>query len=88
MYPDHLDMLYGLEHANELLREVQKDRLVRQALAGRKARSPLHRRVLCWLGHWLVHWGSHLQQRYGAAVVDPCHRENGQAEPFPGCAFQ
>jgi hypothetical protein len=46
--PNHVDMLYGLEHANELLREVEKDRLARQALASRRACSPLRR----WLRVW------------------------------------
>jgi hypothetical protein len=73
MLPYHLDV-YQLEHANELQREAQRDRLAKQALAGRKVHSPLHRRTLRWLGRWMVLWGSHLQQRYGATAVAPMPR--------------
>lgn len=73
MLPDHLDVVH-LEHANELLREVQQDRLAKRALAGGEARSPLRGRALDWLGRRMVLWGSRLQQRYGGTVVAPMPR--------------
>jgi hypothetical protein len=76
MIPIHLD-IYCQQRANELLREAQETRLVKEALAGQKARSPLRRRVLGWLGRWMVVCGWHLQQRYGPAPMAQMSRAAG-----------
>ena len=59
------------ERKRDLLREAEKRRLVRQALAGREARTYIHRRALSWLGRHLVGWGCFLEQRYGMPVEAP-----------------
>jgi len=41
----------------DLLREADRARLVREALAGRDPKRPLFCRMLSWLGHGLVAWG-------------------------------
>lgn len=67
-------VLMGLERYQDLLREAEDDRLVRQARANR-----FHGRVLIWLGQRLVVWGRLLQEHYGVTVEAPalqgtCHR--------------
>ncbi len=54
------------ERHKERLREMERERIIRQALKRRESGESLHRRVLAWVGGWLVVWGQHLQQRYGA----------------------
>jgi hypothetical protein len=66
-----LEVMAHQERHKDLLREVERDRLVRQALAGRLKRDPFHCRALIWLGRRLVAWGCSLQERYGAAVEAP-----------------
>jgi hypothetical protein len=56
----------------ELLRQAERERLIRQALAGRKTSDSFYRRALTWLGRQLVAWGWRLQERYGA--VGPASR--------------
>jgi hypothetical protein len=55
--------------SQELLRQVERERLVRQARAGRAQSASLHCRALTWLGRQLVAWGWRLQERYGAAMT-------------------
>lgn len=62
------------EHYQDLLGEVDRARLVREALAGRDANRRLFCRMLSWLGHYLVAWGQWLQQRFAA---------DRPIEPFP-----
>ena len=59
------------ERNRDLLRDVEKHRLVRQALAGRQVRADIHCRALSWLGRHLEGWGCFLQQRYGVPVEAP-----------------
>jgi hypothetical protein len=54
------------EYQRNMLREAERERLVRQALAGRDTKRPLFCRMLSWLGHCLVAWGQWLQQRFAA----------------------
>jgi hypothetical protein len=61
------------EHYQDLLGEVARARLVREALAGRGANRRLFCRMLRWLGHCLVAWGRG-QQRFAA---------DRPIEPFP-----
>ena len=61
------ELLMQQEHAKELLYQAEKERFIRQVLAGAH-RNRLHRRALIWLGSHLVAWGHSLEQRYGAAA--------------------
>jgi hypothetical protein len=80
------DILARQEHYNDLLGEAEKERLVRQALAGRARRVRLYCRALTWLGLRLVAWGCYLQKRYGAAVEAPALRaEITPGEPLSTC---
>ena len=65
------EVLAQEERNRDLLREAEKHRLVRQALAGRKARADIHCRALSWLGRHLVGWGCALQARYSIPVEAP-----------------
>lgn len=62
------------EHYKDLLGEVDRARLIRDALAGRDPKRPLFCRMLSWLGNCLVAWGQWLQQRFAA---------DRPIEPFP-----
>ena len=59
---------------------AEKERLIRQALAGREKRPDLLDRALARMGRLLIAWGCALQARYG--------REGGTPLPplqsFPG----
>ena len=82
MFPD----LYTIrrvreEQTQEWLREVERDRLARLALAGRKAEGGVLCRVLAGLGRWMVARGSRLQERYGVVIEMPRPLENS---PQPG----
>lgn len=79
MFPD----LYTIrrvreEQTRELLREVERERLARLALAGRTRGAPILCRTLAGLGGRMVAWGSRLQERYGVAVEMP------RARPYAG----
>jgi len=62
------DILARQERYADLRREAERERLVRQVLAGRDTRNRFARQALTWLGQRLVTWGCHLQERYGAAA--------------------
>ena len=73
------DVLARQERYVDLRREVEQERLARQALDGRERRARPHRHMLAWLGQRLVAWGWRLQVRYGprpvavhAASCQPC----------------
>ena len=65
------DVLARREHYLDLRREMERERLVRQVMAGRPrswlARS--YRQALAWLGQRLVAWGWRLQARYDPRAV-------------------
>jgi hypothetical protein len=63
------NILAQYEHHQELLREAEKDRLARRALAGRGRSDRFYCKALGWLGRRLVAWGSDLQEHYGAVVT-------------------
>jgi hypothetical protein len=67
------------EQGKDRLREAERHRLVRQALAGRRGRDRVLPRVLTWLGGYLVAWGQHLQERYGVVVDSPALRAANQS---------
>ena len=50
----------------DLLREAERQRLVRAALAGRRQHARFYAPMLARLGVWLVAWGWRLRARYGS----------------------
>lgn len=60
--------------SQELLRQAENERLIRQVMAGHGKSDSFHCRALTWLGRQLVAWGWRLQERYGAAVAPPMLR--------------
>lgn len=71
MFLGSRDYLVERERYKDLLREVERDRLVRRALTGREKRYRFYCGAVSWLGRWLVVWGWRLQQRYGACSRGP-----------------
>jgi hypothetical protein len=72
MFPD----LYTVarvreEQIVEWLREAERDRLARLALAGRKRGAGPVCRVLAFMGRQMVAWGVRLQERYDVAIEMP-----------------
>jgi hypothetical protein len=65
MLPDYIAYLVCLERNKDMLREVQRERLARLALAGRERHDRFFGWALSWLGHRLIAWGQSLQGRYG-----------------------
>ena len=65
---DWHEVIVQQERRQELLREAERHRLVRQALAGRETQDRIHCRALTWLGRHLVAWGCFLERRYGTPV--------------------
>jgi hypothetical protein len=63
------DLLMSQEHYQELRREADQERLIRQARAASARVIRLHGRALSWLGGQLVTWGQSLQVRYGATAT-------------------
>lgn len=63
------DIMVQQECYADLLREAEKERLIRQMLPGGEKRDRFYRRALIWLGRLLVTWGYRLQERYGAAAA-------------------
>jgi hypothetical protein len=54
------------ERQREMLREAEKNRLVRQVQAGRGRQQRFYSRALTGLGSRLVLWGCRLQTRYAS----------------------
>lgn len=52
------------EYNRDRVREAERDRLVRQALAARRPRGRLAGRARRWLGRRMVEWGAHLQEQH------------------------
>lgn len=82
MYLSKISCLIHQERYQELLREAERYRLVRQARAGREKRDSFHCRALTWLGRRLVAWGWRLQERYGAATATPALRVACKSHPL------
>lgn len=66
MFPTYIDYLVARERYKDLLREAERDRLVRQALTGRERRHRFYCGALTWLGRRLIACGWRLQERYGS----------------------
>jgi len=47
---DHLLYQLQKEHHQELIRETEKERMIRDALFGQVTHASFYRRPLCWLG--------------------------------------
>lgn len=62
-----IEILEHQERHKEILREAERKRLVRQALAAQEKRERFYGPALIWLGCRLIAWGGLLQERYGAA---------------------
>lgn len=65
------DIVMQQERYQDLLREAQRERLVKQAQQSCKPGHPFYRRALTWLGKQLVTWGLSLQTRFSSATSDP-----------------
>ena len=65
------DVLVQRERYQDLLREAERHRLVRQVLAGRERRQRAYCRAINWLGRRMVAWGQRLQEHYGATATAP-----------------
>lgn len=63
------DVLLWQEHYKDLLREAERDRIARQALAANK-HVRFQERALAWLGGYFVAWGCYLQRRYAFGIVE------------------
>jgi hypothetical protein len=74
MFLNGRDFLVYRERHKDLLREAERNRLIRQVQAGRESRDRFHCRALIWLGRQLVAWGWRLQERYSAAATAPALR--------------
>jgi hypothetical protein len=62
------DLMVRNEYYKDQMRAAHRDRMVRQALAGRSDSGRICCVALAWLGRRLLVWGSSLQQRYGAVM--------------------
>ena len=66
-----MEVVVRRERNEDLRREAERFRLVRQALAGRERHDRFYCRALTWLGRRLVAWGKRLQERYSVAAATP-----------------
>ena len=64
MYMNQLGVQASRDRQKDLLREVERVQLVRQAQPRQGQRNRMHG-VLTLLGHGLSVWGRHLEERYG-----------------------
>ena len=63
-----LDIAMQQERHQDLVREAQRDRLVRQAQQSQEPGHPFYHRAFIWLGKRLVTWGLSLQVRFGSTL--------------------
>jgi hypothetical protein len=70
----HKRELNHREHYQDLLREVDRARLVREAQAGRERQRGVFLRVMIWLGQCLAAWRQPLQ---------PHSASDGSIQPLP-----
>ena len=67
----YLDFLVRQEHYKDLLREAQRERLIRTAGLRHSGNWKLHRKVADWVGTYMVRWGCKLQL-YGTVPSLSC----------------
>ncbi len=65
-----LNVLVQYAIYQDIIREAERDRVIRMARAANKG-SGLYARVLNWIGGRLATWGNQLQERYGDASLTP-----------------
>lgn len=55
-------LLYQLskKYHQDLIREAEKERLIRYALSVRVKHASSYKRTLCWMGHRFIVWGHKL----------------------------
>jgi hypothetical protein len=75
----HRDYLAQKEYYRDQMRSAAKDRLVREALAGRIKHNSVVSKSLAWLGQVLVAWGSRLQRHYADVVSSSIPRSTHPA---------
>ena len=68
-----MDSSYGAaqEHYNDLLRDAERERLIRQIHHRNSTRALFYRRVLGWSGQRLTALGSYLLERSRVAETGP-----------------
>jgi len=70
------DLLMSQEHYQELRREAENERLIRQARTAGAHGMRLHGRALSWLGGRMVVWGQGLQTRYSTTAALITHHNS------------
>ncbi|MBI5667488.1 MAG: hypothetical protein HZC41_05725 [Chloroflexi bacterium] len=61
--------LLAEEHRQDMLRQAERERLVKQIhLARPRQQAPVYRHALAAVGRRLAQWGEQLQTRYGDAA--------------------
>jgi hypothetical protein len=70
------DIVMKREQYQDLLREAQRDRLVKQAQQSCEPGHSFYRQAFTWLGKRLVCWGLSLQARSGStpATLEPARQ--------------
>lgn len=70
MFPNDMDFMVLRERQQDLLREVERDRLARSVERTQAGDHKIVQRAIVWMGDRLVRWGWALQ-RYG--TIEPIH---------------
>jgi len=71
MFLNDNDFRVAQERYKDLLREAERERLVRQILLDHRKRNHFSHQALSWLGRRLVTWGQHLQERFDVTTEAP-----------------
>jgi hypothetical protein len=71
MFPNYNDFLVAQERHKDLLRAVERERLIRAARLGQPENWGVQQKVVDWIGGQLVNWGCKLQG-YDTAAVACC----------------
>lgn len=75
MFPNDKDFRVAQERYKDLLREAERERLIRAAGLRQPRNWGLHRKLLSWIGDRMVGWGWKLQ-RYGVALPPCCPQDD------------
>ena len=59
------------ERIQDLIREVEHDRMLQMAKLQRTGQPALHRNLTAWIGLQMVKWGSKLQQYGSVSAATP-----------------
>lgn len=74
------DLLMMQEHNKDLLREAEKERLLRRARKEMPREPNLFSRGLGWLGQQLVHWGCLLEKHYSPRLEPACGNDRSSSQ--------